>query len=273
MRGPVLASLLWACAHPVPPPIQPATLRPETRAAAVAGVQDPALATLLADHWAFVLDSSPEWATVLGEPGRAGQIDDVGPAARAEARATRDALLKRALALDPATLSDTDRDSLDMLRFQLQSDADDDVCHFHQWSLSARSNAVGWANGLYQDFPTMDPAAGAALLARYRAVPRRVDQDIANLREGIAAGRSPDAEALRRTLALVDAELARPLAELELLAPPAPRAPRAGRTRPGRPGGRTWPRRSKAACCRPGGATGPFWPMSWPRWPAAARWG
>lgn len=219
----LLAVALLGCAPkaaplapPGPPPAAPAVVQ---HPAAVAGVTDPALRSIVDDHWGLLLTTSPEFATTLGEHRFDGQLDDHGPAARAAWTAARDLLLARLDALDPVELEPADRITRQMLRFDLRADRDEDVCRFEDWSLSPRSNPVGWVNGLHQDFPQLSPEAGADLLRRYQSAGARIDQDLANLRRGLADGRVANAESVRRTLALVDAELARPAGELEGLAP------------------------------------------------------
>ena len=57
------------------------------------------------------------------------------------------------------------------------------------------------------------------LIARYRKIPRYVDNVIGHLRAGAADGLVADAEVLRRVVVLVVAQLARPVAEWQMLAP------------------------------------------------------
>lgn len=222
----LIGVVLGACAPKAVPveaqtlPAPPAPLAAAVKhPAAVVGVHHPGLRSIVDDHWALLLASSPEFATTLGEHRFDGAVDDHSPAARASWRAARDLLLARLDAVDPSTLDSADQVTRQMLRFDLAADQDEDVCHFETWTVSPRSNPVGWVNGLHQDFPELSPAAGADLLRRYRAAGARIDQDLANLRRGLAQGRVANAESVRRTLALVDAELARPTAELEALAP------------------------------------------------------
>lgn len=197
----------------------PAPSPPARSTEAVAGVTDLALQALLQAHWDDTLARQPEFATSVGVHTFDDRVDDASPEAQAAASQAAARFLAQAQALDRASLTAADQATLAMLTFELERGLAEEVCHLDEWMISARINPVGWTNSLHQSFPTKDPEAGAALLARYRAAPARIDQDIANLRRGLAAGRVANAESTRRTLALVEAELARDLNSLEVLAP------------------------------------------------------
>lgn len=214
-----LAMVLVSCgpkAATAPSSVPPA---PAGASTASAGVQDPALRAVLEAHWAALLEAQPEFATQVGHASHAHRVDDVSPEAHAAAMARAEAFLSEARTLDADALSSSDRDTLAMLTFELERGLGESVCHLDEWMLSARMNPVGWTNSLQQAFPEPTPDAGAALLARYRAVPARVDQVVSNLQRGLADGRVASAESLRRTLALVEGELGRDVQELEVLAP------------------------------------------------------
>lgn len=222
----ILVVLALACASRSPAPPQAAAAPPAAvsapawqDAAAVAGVDDPVLARILDDHWEARKQASPEWATGLGDHRFDHLLSQRTPEARAAWAVTRDVLLARAVALDGAALSDRDRVTLALFQEALRTDAADEVCAFETWTVGVRFNAVSRANWLHQDFPAPTPQHGAALLSRYRALPTAVDQEIADLRRGLSQGRVADRESLSRAIALVEGELAREVAELELLAP------------------------------------------------------
>ncbi|MBW1880653.1 MAG: hypothetical protein JRJ84_20035, partial [Deltaproteobacteria bacterium] len=81
---------------------------PELNAAAVAGVEDPALRLLLHDHWEYRMSRSPLWATALGDTRYDDQLGDWSQAGVEEGRAAARGFLERAEGIDAAGLSRTD---------------------------------------------------------------------------------------------------------------------------------------------------------------------
>src|SRR5436190_1742127 len=89
-----------------------ATEMPSTLASSqnpTAGVDDTALAKLLADHWDGLMQRSPVWATTLGDHRFDDRLGDNSRAGVAESHAWRDRLLERARALPTAGLTARDR--------------------------------------------------------------------------------------------------------------------------------------------------------------------
>jgi len=181
---------------------------------AVSGVGDAALRALLHDHWERTMSRSPVWATRLGDHRFDDQIHDTSRGARAADRAARDAFLARARGLSPA--SESDRVTLAMFITSLEDDAATDACATWQWGLSARHNALVSATSMSDAHPLDTPEDAANLLARFQQLPALFEAAERDLREGINAGRTPEAEAVRRVLAQVEAELALPPGERAL---------------------------------------------------------
>jgi uncharacterized protein (DUF885 family) len=92
------------------------------------------------------------------------------------------------------------------------------VCRSELWSVSA----LGWQASLSQVAaiqPVGTDVARAQALARWRAIGPMVDQEIANLREGLRLGYVATAVATRSTLAQLDALLAQAPAESPFMEP------------------------------------------------------
>jgi len=184
-----------------------------------AGVDDPHLARIVGRSWPQTLTSSPVWATQLGDHRHDDRLPDRSAEALARGRAHRDQLLARLDALGVASLDEGDRLTAELLHFQLDSDQAQDICAFETWAVNARANVLSEADWLPQAGPVHSLAAARAYLARVRALPRLADQDAALLRTGLSQGRVADAETLRRTVQMLDTELARPLEQWPLLGP------------------------------------------------------
>jgi len=192
---------------------------------AVRGVRDPAVQALLAEHWELFLRWSPTEATTLGDHRYDDRLSPRSADAVARYRAERRALLARAAAIDPAGLDDGDRTTLLLLRGDLEAQTAADVCEDHLWAISPAQNPLNELSYLAELHRVTTPADAANLVARYRQGAQLVDDTIANLREGLRAGRVASQEVLRRVVAQLDAELARPTSAWAMVAPAAQARP------------------------------------------------
>jgi uncharacterized protein (DUF885 family) len=197
---------------------------------AAAGVESAELSALLVAHWEHVMSTSPEWASQLGDHRFDDRLDETSWESVLARRRARDGFLARARAIDAAELSDRDRLTRALFVDLLAADAATDVCDDARWNLSAMDNALTRYNRLPLLVRIETPAHGRALVARYRAVPARIDDIIANLRMGAAAGRFTNATTAGRVLAMLRGQLAEDLAGWALLAPLAEAHPSWGET-------------------------------------------
>jgi uncharacterized protein (DUF885 family) len=198
----------------------PATAEPSPLAAeAVAGVDHPALRELLRDDWEWRMRRSPTWATTLGDHRYDDRLGDNSYQAIEAERAQRRALLERARGIDPAALGPGEAITLALYTQDLEAAIAGEVCEFPLWTISARGNPVTSLNYLPEMHPLETAADGDNLIARYRQAPSTVDNEIANLRRGLAAGMAANAESVRRTIELAAGQLARPLDEWALVEP------------------------------------------------------
>lgn len=177
---------------------------------AIAGVQDPALAQLLSDHWEWTLARWPEWATRLGDHRYDDRATDrSAEAVEADLRELR-ALAVRAEALDRGALRPEDRTTLALFEHELDSSLRTSQCRMERWSVGARDNPVTWMNELAESQPLNGPEDGARLVRRYAALARSIDQARETLTLGLAEGLVANAEGLRRTLTMMDGALDAP---------------------------------------------------------------
>lgn len=197
-------------------------------AAAVAGVTDPALRDVIADHWEYTMRWSPTWATTLGDHRYDDKLAPRDAASIAAVEAEHDALLARVVALDGARLGDADRMTLALLRGKLVAEHAMNACKFHEWSVdSTNSSVFGELSYLVESHSVTTPSDAANLIARMGQGAKLVDDTIANLRLGLADGRVASAEKLRRAIEQLDHELAGPaehwaMASPAWAVPPAP---------------------------------------------------
>ena len=158
--------------------------------------------------------ASPEWATELGDH----RFDDdlrAADAASIAAATERDrSFLARAKAIDATSLNAADRVTLALfIGDRSAAVASADGCHFEQWSVTADNSLFSELNYLVPLQNVTTTADGEHLLARIGKTATLLDDTIASLRIGLAQHRVSSAESIRRTIAQVDRELGKPIAE------------------------------------------------------------
>lgn len=150
----------------------------------------------------------PEWATYRGDHRFGDRLNDASEEAQAALDRRVHEVLAEARAIRRESLSATDRVSLDMFIRQYQRFADEQA--FPGW----RTLEIGALGGLQSDFadlvqvsPVRTREQVQQLLARIAAYPRRMEQEIAKLRRGIALGWVSPRDVLDRAVAQIDAQL------------------------------------------------------------------
>ncbi len=168
---------------------------------------------LASRFWEGILQLDPLQATILGDDRYDDRLPDLGPEGREAEAALSRAMIADAEAIDPASL-DTEQvitrdmvllvarnglELLDAKQYQLAVD--------HIWGVQTLPVTIAQ----YQDAST--PERLEKLLARYRAYPRMIEQQIGRLREGLADGRTSAATPVRRAIEQIDRILRTPAAE------------------------------------------------------------
>ncbi len=202
----VLSGGLAACALPPAGPQPGASAAPadSSRAAATRQVH-----ALFDAAWEQNLQRYPQWATYLGDQRYGDRLEDASPEAEAAGYAETRRNLAAAQAIPRALLSATDQTSLDLFVHEL-----DDTLRFEplrgyrRLSLGATGGFHTGFSSLLQASPADKRAAAEQVLARLAAYPRRVDQELVRLREGISLGWVAPGAVLDRVLAMLDSQLA-----------------------------------------------------------------
>ena len=187
---------------------------------AAAAAQDAALHALFDERWEDLMQSYPEWATGVGDHRYGDRLVDASAEAEAARFAATQRTLDRAMAIDRAALSPVDQASLDIFVYELRDDLRfKPFVGYRSMSLSSQFGFQGEFSGLMEDVP-MDTAAQARqLLSRMAAYPRRVDQELARLREGLSLGWVAPRGVLERVLAQIDRQIDAPLDRSPFLEP------------------------------------------------------
>ncbi|HSM22226.1 MAG TPA: DUF885 domain-containing protein, partial [Rubrivivax sp.] len=193
------------------PAVLPAALAAEAPAAAAS--VDPSatrqLHALFDARWEALMKTYPEWATFVGDHRYGDRLHDASAAAiAAEFDASRQALAQ-ARAIPRAGLSGIDRASLDIFVHRLEEQLrTEPFVGYRSMSLGALGGFHTGFSGLLRAVPAQTHAQAEQVLARMAAYPRRVDQELVLLREGLALRWVPPREVLERVLAQIDGQLA-----------------------------------------------------------------
>jgi len=186
---------------------------------------DPILETLSEDFWNARLAADPLGASLLGDHRYDTELPDPSAEGQAGHAGRLRTLLERADSFDDATLPVADRVNLATLRFELRSDIEalDSAEAEYTVAPTFRSPHAK----LLESIPNLtlsSPADAEALLVRYGKVAGYLAQAEQRLLDGVAAGRTPPAQAVTATIRQLDEYLARPLADDPLLTPTPPAA-------------------------------------------------
>jgi uncharacterized protein (DUF885 family) len=133
---------------------------------------------------------NPDQGTFYGVPGRHhDQLPDNSLTALAEWERKEDTWLKEAAAIDPAAIrSGPLKGTYAIVREAIEGAIDTRVCRFELWPVS---QMTGW-HVQFGYLATIQPVGGdearKEALARWGALPKYIDTEIANLREGIKRG-------------------------------------------------------------------------------------
>ena len=214
-----MALLLGGCRAQVPP-VSPLAASP--------GRDGARLARLADEYWRGQLEADPIEATLLGIHGYDDRMPDESPAGHDRLRASLLALRARLDAeVSVAALSDADRVTGELLADAIDGELATMECRLEDWVVDPRDGPQVAYLDLAGLQSVKTPADGRALLERWRAMPRTLDQIGANLLRGLAAGKTSAQSEVARVARQLDELLARPDEDWPL-ARPASRAPRAG---------------------------------------------
>ena len=174
--GLVAALLVGACSAP-----------PQATPPSASDERVKALADAYLEGW---FTRNPDQGTFYGVPGRHhDQLPDNSLAALADWERKEDAWLKEAVAIDPAAIqSGSLKGTYAIVREAIEGAIDARLCRFELWPVS---QMTGW-HVQFGYLATIQPIgsdeARKAATARWGALPKYLDTEIANLREGIRRG-------------------------------------------------------------------------------------
>lgn len=196
------------------PPAQAQDTRADSLARQVTALADQVMQT--------ALTRSPELATFLGLPGmRHDRLSDNSLEALRRYEAEDDAFAARVLAIDPELLvGRPEFVTLGFLREAAQSGRQGRVCRNELWG--GVNQMLGWQVSLPR-LAVVQPVGTdemrAQTLTRWRGLPRIIDTEIANLREGLRLGYSAPRVNVQRVIQQMEELVAMPPAQSPFASP------------------------------------------------------
>ncbi len=175
---------------------------------------------LLDSDWQRQMQQSPEYATQVGDHRYDDQLTDASPEAVARREEHDRAQLKALKRIDLDVLTGEDRISYDFALQNAQLAVDwQRFPAMNTRVISAKSGLQLDLPSMMNDFPVRTELDARHALARLQAMPARIAQDIAWLREGKRLGWVTFKPSLAQVPDQIDQLLAKPLIETPLLVP------------------------------------------------------
>ena len=186
------------------------TPAPPLNAASVEGAaESKRLQALFDEAWEANMRRYPEWATDVGDHRYGDRLYDASPANEADAYAASRRYLAQAQSIKRESLPGKDRTSLDLFIYGLQEDLlYEPMVGFRRMSLGgARGSFHSQFSDLLLESPVETKAQVEQMLTRMAAYPRRVEQELVRLREGMHLGWVPPRAVLDRALRALDVQI------------------------------------------------------------------
>jgi len=166
-----------------------------------------ATARLADEYVAAVTERQPEMAMFIGLPNaRLDRVYDNSPSARQAWDRRVDGFVTRLKAIDTGALAGRPEAVIyGFLQQGLESEVGERVCHVEKWGVN---QLFGWQTripGYLLRQPMATAAERQAALRRLRAYPKFIDQEIANLRDGLKDKYSSPRGNVQRVIAQIDA--------------------------------------------------------------------
>jgi uncharacterized protein (DUF885 family) len=177
------------------------------------------LARLCDEYWQGTLKAGPTTATSLGDHRYDSMLEDISPAGIELERRRLEETLARVRTVDERDLSSAERITRAALILELQNGLDGIACHFEDWVVDPLNGPQVGFMSLPDITAIRTPQHAADYVLRCRAMGPYLDQHIANLRRGLAAGRVAAHDQVRKVVEELDALLAQPVEKWALLLP------------------------------------------------------
>ena len=169
---------------------------------------DETLRSLAEEYWEALLEAGPSTATLLGDHRFDDRLEDFSAEAERAVGEKWTAIRGRLAEIDPHDLDVDDRVTAGLLAAEL----DDAVASIDQRLIELQSDQMtGFHIELLQAVPVMtapDQRSADMLAERFRQIPRALEQVTRRFLDGAAAGRTPAAVCVSRSVNMIEGYLA-----------------------------------------------------------------
>jgi uncharacterized protein (DUF885 family) len=196
-----------ATATPLPPPLSP--------------LSSLSVADLAAEYWERRMQADPIEATEIGDRRYDDRMPDETPVAHAREMTRLRQLRAQVAAPDDKRLGAPDRITRGLLLGEIDADLSRGECNLDEWSVDAREGPQVSFQQLAELQTVTTPAQGRAMVARWQKMGPTIDQEIANLRRALAAGKVATRDAVTPVITQLDQLLAKPDTKWVLRGPAA----------------------------------------------------
>ena len=149
---------------------------------------DTVLNALIDEHWAWVVDNSPEYAVFMGDTQRANEWDDVSLEAQARQNQALAGFEQRLVAIDQASLSAEAKLNKELLLLQIRNQRRGYELGFHLMGITMRGGPQSLFTAA-ETLPFRSREDYERWLQRLEALPQRLAQEQTILEEGIRQNR------------------------------------------------------------------------------------
>jgi uncharacterized protein (DUF885 family) len=174
----------------------PARAGPEPQSAALRALAD--------EYWNQRMEANPLEATEIGDRRFDDRLPDLSPATRDAERERLARLWARVDAVAATELVPVDRVTRALLLGEIDGDLARSTCQLDEWVVDARDGPQVRYLRLPELQSVVTVAQGRALGARWQKIGAAIDQESANLRRGLAAGKVTTRAEVQRVLVQLD---------------------------------------------------------------------
>jgi len=177
------------------------------------------LAKLCEEYWQGTLKAHPTAATGLGDKRYDDRLSDITPAGNAAEEQRLTAVLARVRAIEAASLTAADQVTHTSLVTEVDGQLASLRCHLEEWIVDPLSGPqVGFMN--LADYTLIDtPRDGANFVKRCRAMGKSIDDHIANLKTGLAKGKTASRDAVTKVIGQLEGLTSSPAESLAVWKP------------------------------------------------------
>jgi uncharacterized protein (DUF885 family) len=163
-----------------------------------------ALDRLCEEYWQGVLESSPTWATQLGDRRYDARLEDNSPHGDERDRVRAWFVLDRAKKIDAGALDPERRVTRGLLIEEIEGFLAQDACAFQEWVVDPLNGPQVNLLTIGETTPIRSRKEADDFVQRTRAMGPYVDQHVANITRGLASGKTAAIDPVRKTIEQLD---------------------------------------------------------------------